>query len=109
MVSSRRSAEITRKRASEREAVARALLRHVREHGADGSEIRGMDAFRSACQACSNLEWVRYIEAKPKARAAITAVLERLMRSEFADVEKRKHGSSRSSRVSFRLRMTKRA
>lgn len=96
---------VAQRHEKDREAVARAFLQHVRENGAGGHEVGGMEAFCAACRACAGLEWVRYVETKPKARAAITAVIERLMRLEFPDIEKRKRGTCRSSRIFFRVRL----
>jgi hypothetical protein len=91
-------------RATEVEAVARAFLRHVRENGRGGTWVRGIAAFKAALDECRALEWVRYIEENPKARSAITSVIERLMEKEFADIEKDKRGTARSAPVFYRVR-----
>jgi len=93
---------------SDIEKIARAFLTHV--SGQDGAWVRGIDAFNAAIatEQCRKLGWVRYIEGKPKARIAVTRVIERLMQDEFHDIEKEKRGSYQFAPVFFRLRKSPR-
>lgn len=84
--------------------VARAFLAYVRRHGQNGNWVRGMEAFKSAVSECGDLEWVKCFVEKPKSRIAITPAIERLMATEFTDIEKEKRGRAQSAPVFFRVR-----
>ncbi len=92
--------------AGDREAVARAFLKHVREQ--NGEWVRGKDAFEAAIglEECCNLEWVRYIQKNPKARAAITRVIAQLIEQheEFRDIKMDKRGRNRNAPVLYGIR-----
>lgn len=82
--------------------VASSFLAYVRRQ--EGTWVPGMDALRAATNECRRVEWVHYTQTHPKARSAVTAVIERLRRDEFRDIEKKKCGTHKSGRVFFRLR-----
>jgi hypothetical protein len=84
-------------------AVATAFLRYVRANGYT-NWVPGIEAFNAAVNQCRDLPWVRYTRENPKARAAITAVIERLRQSEFTDIERRKDGTTQTARVYFRVK-----
>lgn len=86
------------------EAVARLFLTYVRLNGRNGKWIRGSEAFGAAIHEGRDLEWVRYVSEKPKARSAVTSVITRLLGTEFRDIEKEKRGSARSAPVFYRVR-----
>jgi len=67
----------------------------------NGRWVPGAEAFEAAIQTHPRLQWVRYIREKPGAKIAITGVVEKLRRDQFA-VEKKKSGPYRNSRVFFR-------
>jgi hypothetical protein len=94
-----------RSHADEIEKVARSLLMYVRGNGRNGNWVRASVAFKVATEEHGTLEWVRYIEEKPRAKIVVTRVIERLMQSEFCDIEREKRGCWRSAPVFFRVRI----
>jgi hypothetical protein len=87
------------------EQVARSFLTFVRLNGRYGAWVPGIEAFNAAIEECCQLPWVLYTSKNPKGRIAITSVIERLMETEFTDIEREKRGSTRSARVFFRMRI----
>jgi hypothetical protein len=86
------------------EKVARSLLIYVRENGKNGNWVRASVAFRVAIKKHGRLEWVVYISEKPRAKIPVTAVIKRLMKDEFRDIQRKKRGNYRGAPVFLRVR-----
>jgi hypothetical protein len=89
-------------KAAEIEQVARDFLQHVVDQR--GEWVQGSEAFKAAAEKNEGLSWVSYTKEKPKARTAITPVIDRLLQDEFPQVEREKRGTKPGSPVFFRLR-----
>jgi len=86
------------------EKVSRSLLRYVRRKGEKGDWVPAKDAFKAAIKKHSALEWAHYIEIHPKAKIVVTSAVEKLMKSEFRDIKRKKRGTYRGAPVFFRVR-----